>query len=156
MKTKLDQERGARIEELRIENGLSQMDLARELGYKSDSTISKWESGSSLPTGVRLVRLAQSLGTTTDYILFGNQPNNYNVYGDNNGVMDAGRHNTNHYNFGGSSKQDDHNDMMKSLGIADTKLSRALLNAQKETNKKLDRLIQLQEEYLELMKRSGD
>lgn len=62
-----------RLKALRLEAGLEQADLARKLGYKSDSTISKWESGKTLPTGGRLSKLAELLNTSTDYILFGQE-----------------------------------------------------------------------------------
>lgn len=65
---------GQRIRELRLKNGYEQMDIALKLGYKSDTTISKWESGASLPTGKKLPLLALMLNTSTDYILFGETP----------------------------------------------------------------------------------
>lgn len=142
-----DKQRGARLEALRSAKGISQIELARKLGYKSDSTISKWEAGMSIPTGGKLVEIAKLLSTTTDYILFGNSNI---VLGDNNGVngLTGGSGNTNTYNFGGgcSEKQDNHNDTMKAmkaLSVADMKMSRALLNAQTETNKRLDEVIAL-------------
>jgi phage repressor protein C with HTH and peptisase S24 domain len=67
----LNKQRGSRIESLRADKGISQLELAKMLGYKSDSTISKWESGASIPTGSKIVKLAQVLGTSTDYILYG-------------------------------------------------------------------------------------
>ena len=70
----LNKQRGSRIESLRASKGISQLELAKMLGYKSDSTISKWESGASIPTGTKIVKLAQVLGTSTDYILFGDGP----------------------------------------------------------------------------------
>lgn len=70
----LNKQRGSRIEGLRASKGISQLELAKMLGYKSDSTISKWESGASIPTGTKIVKLAQALGTSTDYILFGDGP----------------------------------------------------------------------------------
>lgn len=70
----LNKQRGSRIESLRASKGISQLELAKILGYKSDSTISKWESGASIPTGTKIVKLAQALGTSTDYILFGDGP----------------------------------------------------------------------------------
>ena len=70
----LNKQRGSRIESLRASKGISQLELAKMLGYKSDSTISKWESGASIPTGTKIVKLAQALGTSTDYILFGDGP----------------------------------------------------------------------------------
>ena len=72
----LNKQRGSRIEGLRASKGISQLELAKMLGYKSDSTISKWESGASIPTGTKIVKLAQVLGTSTDYILFGDGPEN--------------------------------------------------------------------------------
>jgi phage repressor protein C with HTH and peptisase S24 domain len=67
----LNKQRGSRIESLRANKGISQLELAKMLGYKSDSTISKWEGGASIPTGTKIVKLAQVLGTSTDYILYG-------------------------------------------------------------------------------------
>lgn len=146
-----DKQRGARLEALRSAKGISQIELAKKLGYKSDSTISKWEAGMSIPTGGKLVEIAKLLETTTDYILFGNSNI---VLGDNNGVngLSGGNGNTNTYNFGGgcSEKQDNHNDTMKSLGTADLKAQRAMLNeldkqlvVQQEISDKLDTLIDL-------------
>nr|WP_027971452.1 XRE family transcriptional regulator [Streptococcus plurextorum] len=60
-----------RLRQLRLASGLEQAELAKRLGYKSDSTISKWESGKSLPTGQRLSKIAALLDTSTDYILYG-------------------------------------------------------------------------------------
>ena len=56
----LNKQRGSRIESLRASKGISQLELAKMLGYKSDSTISKWESGASIPTGTKIVKLAQA------------------------------------------------------------------------------------------------
>lgn len=67
----LNKQRGSRIESLRANKGISQLELAKMLGYKSDSTISKWENGASIPTGTKIVKLAQVLETSTDYILYG-------------------------------------------------------------------------------------
>lgn len=146
-----DKQRGARLEALRSAKGISQIELANYLGYKSDSTISKWEAGASIPTGGKLVEIAKLLETTTDYILFGNSNI---VLGDNHGVngLSGGNGNTNTYNFGGgcSEKQDNHNDTMKNLGTADLKAQRAMLNkldkqlvVQQEISDKLDTLIDL-------------
>lgn len=145
-----DKQRGARLEALRSAKGISQIELAKKLGYKSDSTISKWEAGASIPTGGKLVEIAKLLETTTDYILFGNSNI---VLGDNNGVngLTGGSGNTNTYNFGGDcKKQEEHNDSMKSLGTADLKAQRAMLNkldkqlvVQQEISDKLDTLIDL-------------
>lgn len=60
---------GAKIKELREKNGMEQLELATKMGYKSQSTISKWESGVNLPTGKKLIELARLLNTTTNVIL---------------------------------------------------------------------------------------
>lgn len=62
-----------RLKQLRLKARFEQAELANQLGYKSDSTISKWESGKTLPTGRRLSRLAELLNTSTDYILYGQE-----------------------------------------------------------------------------------
>ena len=141
----LNKQIGSRIESLRQVNKLSQLELATKMGYKSDSTISKWENGTNIPSGGKLVKLAQILGTTTDYILFGGTSV---INGVNHGVngLDAGSGNTNTYNFGSNDNINNHNESMKALSVADVKMSRALVNAQNETVKKLDRIIELLEE----------
>ncbi|MFU2206801.1 XRE family transcriptional regulator [Streptococcus pluranimalium] len=65
-----------RIRQLRLDNNLEQTDVAEFMGYKSFTTISKWENGKNLPTGGKLVKLAQLFSTTTDYILHGTNPKN--------------------------------------------------------------------------------
>lgn len=65
----LHPEIGQKIKELRELRGMEQIELAWALGYKSQSTISKWESGVNLPTGKKLIKLAQILGTSTNEIL---------------------------------------------------------------------------------------
>lgn len=65
------QEISKRIRQLRLDNHLEQTEVAEFMGYKSFTTISKWENGKNLPTGGKLVKLAQLFGTTTDYILHG-------------------------------------------------------------------------------------
>lgn len=62
---------GQRIKKLRENKGLEQLEVANMLGYKSQSTISKWESGTNLPTGKNMIKLAQIFGVTSDYILDG-------------------------------------------------------------------------------------
>ena len=60
---------GERIRNLRELKNIDQMSLAEMLGYKSQSTISKWESGTNLPTGKKLIELAKILGVSTNEIL---------------------------------------------------------------------------------------
>ena len=57
-----------RLKELRIENNLSQMQLAVKLGI-SQSAIAKWELGKTEPTASAIILLAKFFGETTDYIL---------------------------------------------------------------------------------------
>ena len=64
---------GRRIKQLRESRNIEQLELAELMGYKSQSTISKWESGTNLPNGGKLVKLAKALNTTTDNILFGSE-----------------------------------------------------------------------------------
>ena len=47
-----------KLKQLRKERGLSQQDLAFHFGYKSFTTIQKWEDGSSLPPTKILTQLA--------------------------------------------------------------------------------------------------
>ena len=57
-----------RLKELRIEKGLSQMDLA--LATKiSQSAIAKWELGKTEPTASALIKLSAFFGETTDFLL---------------------------------------------------------------------------------------
>lgn len=65
----LHPEIGIRIRSFRERRGLEQLELAEKLGYKSQSTISKWESGTNLPTGKKLIALAKVLGVSTNEIL---------------------------------------------------------------------------------------
>ena len=60
---------GERIRNLRELKNIDQMSLSEMLGYKSQSTISKWESGTNLPTGKKLMELAKILGVSTNEIL---------------------------------------------------------------------------------------
>lgn len=62
-----------RIKQLRLAHGMEQTDVASYLGYKSFTTISKWENGKNLPDGKKLTLLAKLFNTTTDYILHGEE-----------------------------------------------------------------------------------
>lgn len=62
---------GERLRELRIAHNLEQQHVSDMMGYKSFTTISKWETGKNLPNGGKLAKLAQIFNTTTDYILYG-------------------------------------------------------------------------------------
>ncbi|MCW6682033.1 helix-turn-helix domain-containing protein [Aerococcaceae bacterium NML160702] len=75
MKTSINILIGTRLKELRLHANLEQQDVANHMGYKSDSTISKWENGKNLPNGGKLAKLAKLYNTTTDYILHGADKN---------------------------------------------------------------------------------
>ena len=57
-----------RLKELRIEKGLSQMQLAIKLNI-SQSAIAKWELGKTEPTSSAIITVAKFFDETTDYVL---------------------------------------------------------------------------------------
>lgn len=48
----------------RLSRGLTQAALAKKLGLKTQSTVSFWESGESIPTPTMIPKLARILGVT--------------------------------------------------------------------------------------------
>ena len=58
------------IYRLRTEHGLSQGDLAAELDVSRQS-ISKWETGSSVPELDKLVAMSRLFGVTLDELVLG-------------------------------------------------------------------------------------
>lgn len=61
---------GERIKEMRNENGLTQQQLASLIGV-AQNTISQYENGTANASIEIIVRLADVLHTTTDYLLRG-------------------------------------------------------------------------------------
>ena len=59
---------GKRVKELRIEKGLSQQELGSAIGVTKVS-ICGYEKGTRLPNLEKLVKLADALETTTDFLL---------------------------------------------------------------------------------------
>lgn len=57
-----------RIKELRLQQNMSQMDLAVATGI-SQSAIAKWELGKTEPTATAIIILANFFGETSDYLL---------------------------------------------------------------------------------------
>ena len=57
-----------RLKELRIDRGLSQMQLAKELNL-SQSAVAKWELGKTEPTASAIIVIAKYFNETTDFIL---------------------------------------------------------------------------------------
>lgn len=64
---------GERIQALRKEKGISQEELAAQMGI-SRQAVSKWESGQSIPDLEKVVLLSEYFETTTDYLLKGTAP----------------------------------------------------------------------------------
>ena len=62
-----------RLHQLRRQRGLSQEDLAGELGVTRQA-VQKWESGASRPDMDNLVALARYFGVTLDYLITGETP----------------------------------------------------------------------------------
>lgn len=60
---------GANIKKRRSELNISQQDLANAMGYKTRSTISKIESGENDVTPKKLVKFADILDTTVEYLM---------------------------------------------------------------------------------------
>ena len=56
------------LKELRIENNLSQMDVAKAIGV-SQAAIARWESGRQIPNIEYLVKLVNYFGVSADYLL---------------------------------------------------------------------------------------
>ena len=56
------------LKELRIENNLSQMDVAKAIGV-SQAAIARWESGQQIPNIEYLVKLVNYFGVSADYLL---------------------------------------------------------------------------------------
>lgn len=62
---------GDRIRQLREHRELSQEALARAVHAKSSSDVSRWERGLVAPRAENLLRLADALGVSVDYLLGG-------------------------------------------------------------------------------------
>lgn len=60
--------KGERLQELRMDRGLSQEALARELHVNKHS-ISSYERGKSEPSDARKIRMASFFGVSLDYLL---------------------------------------------------------------------------------------
>jgi transcriptional regulator with XRE-family HTH domain len=62
---------GAKLRILRLQHGLSQGDLAQQLGLARRGYISNLETGRKLPSLELVVLIADLFGVTTDYLLAG-------------------------------------------------------------------------------------
>ncbi len=64
---------GERLKQLRQEHGWSQADLAAKIGT-DPGQISRYENGKMTPSPEAVVRLAEILDVTTDYLLIDSSP----------------------------------------------------------------------------------
>lgn len=62
-----------RIEQLLTQHNMTQRDLAT-ITHITESAISHYIKGDRTPRSVSLGKIAEALGTTTDYLLYGNEP----------------------------------------------------------------------------------
>lgn len=60
------------LRHIRTDRGLNQTELAQMLGV-TQSSVAQWESGSVMPQGVLLPKIADALGCTID-ALYGREP----------------------------------------------------------------------------------
>ena len=66
------------VRALRISQGLSQDELAKRVGYKTRSSISKFESGASDPSQAALQKLARALGVSPG-VLVGDSDDQFSI-----------------------------------------------------------------------------
>lgn len=59
---------GEMVRTLRVEKGMTQLDLARRMGV-TDKAVSKWERDLSIPDVASLPKLAEELGISVDELL---------------------------------------------------------------------------------------
>lgn len=71
-------ELGNRIRILRLKNRFTQDELAQKVGYTSRSSINKIEKGLVDIPQSKIAELAEALGVTPTYILFGDEEINEN------------------------------------------------------------------------------
>ena len=57
------------LKELREEKNLSQKGLAGKLGFKNQTVIANWETGSRMPDIINLIKLAKFFNVTIDYLV---------------------------------------------------------------------------------------
>lgn len=65
---------GERIKQLRAEHRLSQADLASKIGGTDAGQISRYENGHIAPSADAIVRIAQALDVSCDYLLVDDAP----------------------------------------------------------------------------------
>lgn len=70
---------GGRIRQRRMELGLTQLELAQRLGYKSKTSITKIESDVSTLNQPKIIAFAKALNTTPAYLMGWDQEPEWNV-----------------------------------------------------------------------------
>lgn len=78
---------GERIKELRKKNGMTQTDLAKELGVAKE-TISTWETGSRSPRFDVLDQLCGMFHASMDYLMGRTDVNSFNEIADTDAEQD--------------------------------------------------------------------
>jgi transcriptional regulator with XRE-family HTH domain len=73
IEAELRREFGRRVVRIRMERGMSQIELARKLGIDR-SRLGKWERGLHSPSFAQLVDLARVLEVSADELLTGRKP----------------------------------------------------------------------------------
>ena len=66
---KIDNNIGDRIRRKRIANGWSQEELAKRMGYSNKSSITRIEKGYNDVSQSKIVKFANILGTTIEYLM---------------------------------------------------------------------------------------
>lgn len=64
---------GPRLTWARRERGMTQYDLAVQIGLGDASVVCTWERGKHLPGADNLAHIALALDVTTDWLLFGDE-----------------------------------------------------------------------------------
>ena len=72
---------GRRIKQLRKSKGLTQHGLAGLLDYTGSRQLQRIETGETSCTVEKLMEIAQILETSTDFLLFGQEMDNKDLYG---------------------------------------------------------------------------
>ena len=72
---------GARIKQMRNEKKITQSKLAESLDYTTERQLQRIENGETGCSVDKLMEIAQILNTSTDYLLFGVDVANDNVWG---------------------------------------------------------------------------
>lgn len=56
----------ARLRDLRVNRGLTQWEVAEKMGLNSQSVISEWETGATMPTIASFTRWAEAFGLVVE------------------------------------------------------------------------------------------